>query len=1087
MIRLVVLFFLILVSSCSKPTVSSTKRTDEPVPAADARPPRLVVQTGHSSSIMDCRFNSTEEYIATSASDGIKILELRSLKEIRSIRCPVGEPRSIDFHPRSPLLIAAATGEKKLLIFDGDSESVYKEFDTSEKQVFVSFDSDGSRLVSVGEDYYGRYVSFIDSSMGKVLRKIPWNVSSVDCVRTSTGRKKLIAIGVGKISKSAELAMWDMQSMTLEKSAAVGNLTGVDLNSDGSIVSAGLDGNFVTLANSNVTERSKRHTNSCKIIATRFVASTDSVLAVCSCGRIDSYDSHSWARKSTGTVSACSIATFSPSGAFLFAGGAELIDLPNLQETSRKASSVSSWVSSRLSFSADGKRIHLVNNGYPVTWALAARRSFTRMMVPVLACDVSHSEKLYAYVHSADGNKDKWLLSVHDVEKNSVVVDVEVPIDPYSDIDVRFSEDDSSVSCFQGTRKIVVEVASGKITQEIKLALNIHEMLFREYSLISPDGKHITMIEARHPEKLHIIDARTGKLVNTFDGGTHKDEFGVEFGNYFDALGFSPDSKSITARTSKKIWIAEITDTKIFPSFFSYEGSPGTCVALGASFVASGFENGVVAIYERNSGKPVHRLAAHHGSVRTTVFGPDEKVLATLGNDNVVRLWDVSAGKELVAMILVGDDDWVVTVPDGRFDGTDDGMKRIHFVQGKQPIPLDSFFERFYTPGLLSQAVEGKLPELKPEVASIQKGFKLPPSVRIVAPTSGEEFGSESLEVTVEANDQGGGVDEIRLQLNGKTVAGGERGIAVVPVSGAAVRRTFKVVLSPGGNTLSATAFSADRVESAPVSVAVRCKGPSVESELFLVVVGVNKYRNSQFALKFCVSDANEFLSAVENGAKNIYRKVNKILLVDADVTRESIIAAFDSVSVRARTSDTFIFFFAGHGVMSVGKDPDFCLLPHDVIRIGDEALLERRGISAREMNHMSTRIQAGKQIIIFDACQSGAAIQAFSTRGLAEQNAIRQLARAAGIYVMAASRSSQSALEASGLGHGVFTYCIMKGLSGEADGGKKPDGKVTVNELIAYLDDNVPALTREYLGEEQIPQIGTRKESSDFPIVVVK
>lgn len=71
---------------------------------------------------------------------------------------------------------------------------------------------------------------------------------------------------------------------------------------------------------------------------------------------------------------------------------------------------------------------------------------------------------------------------------------------------------------------------------------------------------------------------------------------------------------------------------------------------------------------------------------------------------------------------------------------------------------------------------------------------------------------------------------------------------------------------------------------------------------------------------------------------------------------------------------------------------------------------------------------------------------------------------------------------KSSKLGQGVFTYALLKGLNGEADGAPK-DGKVTVKELAAYLDDQVPELTKLYRGKRQDPNSSTRGQ--DFPIAI--
>ena len=67
-------------------------------------------------------------------------------------------------------------------------------------------------------------------------------------------------------------------------------------------------------------------------------------------------------------------------------------------------------------------------------------------------------------------------------------------------------------------------------------------------------------------------------------------------------------------------------------------------------------------------------------------------------------------------------------------------------------------------------------------------------------------------------------------------------------------------------------------------------------------------------------------------------------------------------------------------------------------------------------------------------------------------------------------------------LGHGVFTYALIQGLNGEADNG---DGKITVKELDAYLNDKVPELTEKFRGKRQ--DANSNSAGQDFPIVIVK
>jgi WD40 repeat protein len=73
-------------------------------------------------------------------------------------------------------------------------------------------------------------------------------------------------------------------------------------------------------------------------------------------------------------------------------------------------------------------------------------------------------------------------------------------------------------------------------------------------------------------------------------------------------------------------------------------------------------------------------FSGHRGRVYEARFSPDGKILASAGDDNVLRLWEVSTGKEL--RVLQGHEHSVISVassPDGRsiVSGGLDSMVRI--------------------------------------------------------------------------------------------------------------------------------------------------------------------------------------------------------------------------------------------------------------------------------------------------------------------------------------------------------------------------------------------------------------------------
>ena len=460
--------------------------------------------------------------------------------------------------------------------------------------------------------------------------------------------------------------------------------------------------------------------------------------------------------------------------------------------------------------------------------------------------------------------------------------------------------------------------------------------------------------------------------------------------------------------------------------------------------------------------------------------------------------WDMEKKRQIGKLYMFEkSDDWVLLTDDGRFDATEGALKKMYFAKGKEIIPLESLYEKYYVPGLLKQIWDNTLPDNVPDIGDI----KSPPSIKITLQTAERNLDvaddtktvsvdKEQVTIKAEADGLKDVVTEIRLYQNGKLVHT-TRNLSVEDENKGdkTMTKAFSVTLNAGPNNFKAVAINSQRTESVPAELIadykpliIPVKPKENDIQLYLFVVGVNTYKNPKYTLNYAQADASSFIEAITAGSQGLFGKINTTVLKDAEATKEGINAAFEKIKAAANPQDLFIFYYAGHGVVNDKKE--FFLVPYDVTQLyGNDGALAQKGFSAAALQQMSKDIKAQKQLFILDACQSAGALEVVAgARGAAEEKAIAQLARATGTQWLTASGSEQFASEFSQLGHGAFTYCLLEAFKGDAN---PTDKKLTVKQLDAYLQTKVPEITQKYKGTPQYP--ASYSYGNDFPIIIIK
>jgi hypothetical protein len=261
------------------------------------------------------------------------------------------------------------------------------------------------------------------------------------------------------------------------------------------------------------------------------------------------------------------------------------------------------------------------------------------------------------------------------------------------------------------------------------------------------------------------------------------------------------------------------------------------------------------------------------------------------------------------------------------------------------------------------------------------------------------------------------------------------------------------------------------------------CSSFSQGQTTYGLVIGVADYLNHQ-KLQFADKDALEFYLYLTKASHADERNV--FLFLNRTATREKIAEKFRRIVYEAREGDRIYIYFSGHGdtEQSAASDDFFLLLAgapekNYLTRPGD--LLDKNFFDAYIQLLIQKRVNI---IFICDACHAGSLVGGETGKKENADAIMRSWQHEIKMLSCLPNQSSQEGTKWGG-GRSLFSYYLILGIKGLAD--KDGDGKVSVSELQAYLDDKVQPDAQSF-GESQEPEIVGQKEfviSRTWPALV--
>lgn len=1037
-----------------------------------AQQPQLAIQTGHSALINAVAYRPDGRIIASAGVDiAIKLWDTQSGLELRALQGHSAAVQSLSFSPDGRIL-ASGGADNVIKLWDIVTGRVLRTLQGHDMAVTsLAFSADGRTLASGGMD---QTIRVWDAATGELRTVLLTDDKPVfqGLVLMALSRDGRTLISGGEIVK-----LWDAATGKELRTLRHRNPPGsppdlaIALSPDGkSVAIAGITLSLLDATTGQVRWQTKLEGGGIESLE---FSPDGKTLAGAGNDIIFWNAANGQQLKKLPPINDHSKIAFSRDGRSLGVGGGNtrefsvrIIDTATGEEL-RKMMGHTSPVTS-VSFSADGR---LLANG---------RRTNIARKDTVKLWDVANGQMLRTLSGSTLRMNDLAFSGDGRVLAGSGGVYITLWEAATGRVLQKFSENPRNIDAlaFSGDGRLlasadrsgavrITDAATGKPIHQLKGHASA------TYSLsFSPDAK--LLASGGHDQLIRMWNTATGAEVRALAGHT----------NRVLAVTFSPNGALLASsglNQPVKLWNPQTGQLQRTLPTLSGAGnfrinslafSPDGKLLAGGVQPIDSIEGGAL-LWDVATGKLLYRLSGVD-DVGSVAFSPDGRLIAGGSADTSIRLWEAKTGRLLASLLSLDDSDWLVVTPDGLFDGSPAAWSQILWRFSPQLFdvaPVEAFFNEYFYPGLLSELFAGKRPKA---VATLERKDRRQPQLQLtIADGAASPTTNRRVKVRLSIVEAPAGAQDVRLFRNGALVKTWQ-GDALKGQSQAALETELQI--TAGQNRLTAYAFNRDNVKSRDATLTVlgadTLKRPATA---YVLAVGLNRYANSQFDLSFAVADATDFAAEFQQQQKKLksYARIELIPLQDQQATKNNILQALGKIAAQAQPEDAVVMYFAGHGT---AEQQQFYLIPHDLGYSGDRDQLDEAGlklvlersISDRELEHAFETVNAGRILIVIDACNSGQALEAAEKRrGPMNSKGLAQLAYEKGMYVLAAAQSYQAAIEPADLKHGLLTYTLVEeGLKRTAADIQPTDGTILLREWLDYATERVPQIQRERMGK---------------------
>ena len=652
--------------------------------------------------------------------------------------------------------------------------------------------------------------------------------------------------------------------------------------------------------------------------------------------------------------------------------------------------------------------------------------------------------------------------------------------------------------------------------------------------VISPDGN--TAYSGSKDKTIKSWDINTGLVINSVNVGMQVNSLAISpdgvmliagCGTTTNVAGETSPTAIFAFETSKMGDYSKAKSQEEFKQLIGHTASvEHVSYSVDGSKIFSGGADTKIYIWDAVSLTPINSISGHEGTVNTLAQDKTGKYLVSGSDDATTHFWDLTKLESDFNMVTFNNGNEYIVYDDlNYYSCTKNGAKNVHFVIDNQVYLFEQFDLRLNRPDLVFANLPGvnkdllrayykaykkRLKKMNFTEDMLSADFNVPE----VAILNEDElpYQSTTREITlkIQASDKSYPLDRLNIWINDVPLYGKE-GINLRGESTTSIQKDFPIELSQGKNKIQVSVLNQRGAESFKASKFMYYEGESKKNDLYVIGIGVSRFKDSEFNLDYAAKDATDVVNQLASNTSkysNIYTK----LVLNEEATRSNIVALKDFLK-NSKIDDNVIVFIASHGL--IDDEMDYYLATTDI----NFYTPSQGGLVYDDLEGLLDGIPSRKKLLLIDACHSGevdkdeaykAPIPPTETdseevKVSAEITAIKEssnvksrgfkrvggtslgmastfelmkqlfndLRRGSGATVISSAGGKEFALESSQWNNGVFTYCFLQGLTSK-DADTNKDNAVDVTEIRNYVADNVKVLTNG----EQNPTF--RKENID-------